>query len=434
MLLEFSCKNFRSFRGESTLSMLPVNAYGEHPENLIPVAPVGSNADGVLSAAAIFGANASGKSNFLRSFGFARSAVVGSRFGTGGIKMEHFVGDSSPAAFAFSILVNGTRYAYRFSIDADGVCEEELRVRPKSERLVYSRTRGADGAYIVKQGSFYRGVEAKLRGFSGNGLVLGLLADFGVDDCERVWKWFDGKLVIRDGRHEVDPHELVAKLKSLGEDSFVKAVDAVKTADLGITGAQLSVVDMTQSEREQGQRVLTDRLRAVFEALGGNADDFRAPEGEFPGSKVVFQFQHLIGESRIGFGLEDESLGTVTMLDLAADCVDAIEGGKVLVVDEMERSLHPLLLRKIIELFSDRELNASGAQLIFTTHYMGLMSDGSLRRDQVWFVEKDRATGESELYPLSSYSPRKDDDVEGRYLRGTYGAVPYIGGKLVRDE
>ena len=138
------------------------------------------------------------------------------------------------------------------------------------------------------------------------------------------------------------------------------------------------------------------------------------------------QFRHKIGGRSVGFGLDDESLGTRTMLDLAVDFIDAIDAGRTLFVDEVERSLHPMLLESLVALFFNPGLNENGAQLIFTTNELLFLKNDGLRRDQIWFIEKDPQSGSSDIYPLSSFSPRKDESLINRYLHGTYGAVPYV--------
>lgn len=210
-------------------------------------------------------------------------------------------------------------------------------------------------------------------------------------------------------------------LRGLNEENFDNAIQIIKSADLGITGSQLAVSDLTEEERA-GQKVVTDKVKVIFEALvGKELEDFLSP-----GKKITLQFQHLIAGRKIGFGFEDESLGTVTILNLAADFLDAIVHGRVLVLDEIERSLHPVLLHSLISLFFDRNLNKSNAQLIFTTHDLSVMDSEIMRRDQIWFVDKDCEKGTSDLYSLAEYSPRKDDDILNRYLYGAYGAVPFI--------
>lgn len=420
MLLEFSCSNYRSIRDTVTFSMLPVNAYKEHPENLAHVSPVGTGSDGVLSAAVIYGPNASGKTNLLRAMDFARFTVLGFNVPP---RREVFFGcENQTTDFSFDLLLEGVRFRYSFSLGPAGVSHECLKARPKQERLVFERTLLPDGSYETRQGSKYRGIAAKLKDFSDNGLVLGLLSKFGVEDCATVFRWFSDSLAIHNkGQDVLDYPLMLKKLKDLGEAGFSSAIQAVKSADLGITGAQLTVDDLTDEEREN-QRVATDKVKAIFEALIGEAIE---PVGS-PDKKITFQFQHLIGGRSVGLGFEDESLGTVTMLGLAVDFLDAIANGKTLVVDEIERSLHPVLLRNLVALFFDRELNKSNAQLIFTTHDLSILADDILRRDQFWFVQKDPMEGFSDLYPLSDYSPRKDDNLLNRYLYGAYGAVPFI--------
>ncbi|MGN0077717.1 MAG: ATP/GTP-binding protein [Coriobacteriales bacterium] len=424
MLLSFRCENFRSFKEEAFLSMLPVNAYKEHPENLAPIRPLGANADGVLSTAAIYGANASGKTNLLKAIDFSRCVVLGLISPGSPEWSQSFIGNDSPTCFEYSIITNGVRYTYFFSIDSNGIVEEELRARPKGERLVFRRALGEDG-YSVTQGSSYAGIKSKLKGFLDKGPVLKLLSSYGLPDCSAVFSWFEDGISIINRVRPVQFTEILEKLKNLDEESFQKVIKAVGAADLGITGAQLTVSELTDREREQ-QRIATDKIKAIYEALTGQGME-NVPSSN---QKITFQFQHVIDGRKVGFGFEDESTGTLTMLNLAADFIDAIACGKTLFVDEIERSLHPLLLKALVGLFLDRKLNTRNAQLVFTTHDLSFLDNDMLRRDQIWFVEKNIESGGSELYPLSSYSPRKDDNILNRYLYGAYGALPFV--ELVR--
>lgn len=430
MLLEFRCENFRSFKDHASISMLPVNAYKEHPGNLIHTHVPGSNAEGALSAAVLYGTNASGKTNLLRAVDFARGLIVGVIHPGRLQKRDSFVGDARPTRFGFSFIVDGERYEYDFAFDEEGVTEEELRLRPKAERLVFRRARLAKGQYEVKQGSRYPGIATRLKGFSDNGLILGMLAKYGIGPCSAAINWFSYSLSIINRDMPVDYGLLLEKLVRIGKGNFEKVITAIRFADVGIDGAQLAVDEISESDCAI-QKEAVDKLEAIFEALVGQKPSGGIP---VPDKKVALQFRHVIGGRKVGFGLENESLGTITMLDLAADLIDAIDAGKTLFVDEAERSLHPVLLKNLVGLFSDRNLNGKGAQLIFTTHDLSFLSNDLLRRDQIWFVQKDAETGASELYPLSSFSPRKDESLLNRYLYGAYGAVPFIDGILPDDR
>ena len=428
MLLSFSCKNFRSFKHEATLSMLPVNAYKELPDNLASVQPLGTNASGVLLGAAVYGANASGKTNLFRAVDYARGMVVGSFTPGDDVPLQPFVGCPDPTEFSFDVYVDSVRYRYAFSCDTRGVVEEELHARPRGERLVFSRVRQDDGGYLIKQGSSYPGIASRLKGLSDNCLVLSLLARYGVEPCVKVFAWFKDKLVISNRAAELDYSATLQRLKSLGEQNFTTVMKVVQSADLGIAGARLSESELTEEEVE-AQRQQVDRLKAVYEALTGEQFGDLPPASK----KLTFQFLHRIDGNEVGFGFDDESLGTVTMLSLAADLVDAISNGKTLFVDEIENSIHPVLLGKLISLVFSNESNSAHAQLVFTTHDLSLLGANMLRRDQIWFVEKEAASGSSELYPLSAFSPKKADSIMNRYLYGAYGAVPFIGGELIND-
>jgi hypothetical protein len=318
-------------------------------------------------------------------------------------------------------LIEGIGYVYEFSFDRRGLTHEILKTQPKSERLVFERTRLDDSSYSIKQGSRYSGISSRLKGYNDNGPVLGLLAKFGINDCKTVYSWIQDKLVVADYSRNIDEIIIIEKLKALDSQGFSKAIDAVRAADLGIAGAQLVVTDLTAEEREN-QKVVAEQFKKIYELLTGEQVEEFSPDL----TKTTLQFQHVIAGAKRGLGLKDESLGTVTMLNLAIDFIDAVANGKTLVIDEADRSLHPVLLRSLLRLFCDCDSNPLGAQLVLTTHDLLIMDGDLLRRDQFWFVQKSAESGASELYPLSDYSPRKDDNLLNRYLYGAYGAVPYI--------
>ena len=126
--------------------------------------------------------------------------------------------------------------------------------------------------------------------------------------------------------------------------------------------------------------------------------------------------------------LTQESQGTQRFFSRIGSWIQALETGGVLIVDEIEASLHPLLTRHLIETIQDKSINRNQAQLIFTTHDVGLLDQNLLRRDQIWFAQKDEKTAETEIYALTDFSPRKSENISKGYLQGRYGAIPFIGG------
>jgi AAA15 family ATPase/GTPase len=130
---------------------------------------------------------------------------------------------------------------------------------------------------------------------------------------------------------------------------------------------------------------------------------------------------------------EDQSAGTRGWISLVSHALNALANGGLLVVDEVDASLHPHLTARLIQLFRDAETNTRNAQLLFTTHDATLLDEDTLSRDEVWFVEKDADSGSTRLYPLTDFHPRKNENTEGRYLAGSYGAVPVLSDSAFRD-
>ena len=153
--------------------------------------------------------------------------------------------------------------------------------------------------------------------------------------------------------------------------------------------------------------------------------------GTFKMSNVRIELEHEITDENknkhiYSLNFNDESSGTRTLFALAPFLKRAFESTKTIVVDELEKSMHPALVEFIVKLFNDKTINKANSQLIFIAHATNLLTIELLRRDQIWFTEKNPDTGVSELYPLDSFSVRKDENIQKGYINGRYGAVPFI--------
>jgi hypothetical protein len=368
--------NHRSFRDEQELLLMPV--YAKDRE--------------VLPVAAIYGANASGKSNLLDGLKFMAEAVRNSfaqwRPG-GGVPRRPFKLDPTarerPSVFVAEIVADGVRYTYGFEVDDERVLSEWLYSYPeKRKRLLFDRSRDQ-----VKFGKAVADAVGRTDVLEGllrpNALFLSLAAQSNIAALLPVHHWFTGRLGFRlDGDHP-DLEQRVAEFLAVDSPPRDEVVELLRAADLGISDIALGV----------------DRLRVRI-AHGGSGQSFE---------------------------LGEESAGTRSWLGLIPAVLFAIHEGGTLVIDEIDASLHSLLSARLVALFNDRETNPAGGQLIFTTHDATLLhpppADEVLDRDEVWFVEKDES-GASSLHPLSDFKPRREDNLERRYLAGQYGGVPQV--------
>lgn len=387
MLLRFKFSNFRSFRDEQEFSMV-ASSLSELPGNVIETKAV---PEGVLPVAAIYGANASGKSNLLKALEFVFGAVLGSfqEWWKPGIFAAPFLLDhdfrSAHSSVVVDFLVSRIRYTFGMVVDDGQVHEEWLHAFPGGRRqLWYHRRKGHPVQFGRNLAGENRIVERITR---PDALFLSTAAASNHAQLRAIYDWFvlfpcvDSNLV----RVYRDWH-LDRKLKNSSE--YGKELGALlQKADLGITEV---------------------RLRADQE------------------KSVKLDFLHSGARGTALLPEDAQSEGTMAFLGLllAAQRALSIRGG-VMLVDELDRSLSPLLAREFIRMFTSRETNPHGAQLIFTTHNTSLLSSDLLRRDQIWFTEKDRH-GASRLYPLTDFRPRKGENIENGYLKGRYGAVPFI--------
>ena len=403
MLLRFRFSNFRSFRSEQELSLI-AGPFTDLPD--VPRHPSGIN-EGVLPCAAIYGANASGKTNVIQAIGFMASAVSLSHRDwrpDGAIPREPFMADEEsrrePSEIEADFLLAGVRHRYGFRVDSQVVLEEWLFVYPKGKKQTwFHRKRGNPIAFSNKMPGENRTIENLTR---QNSLFLSAAAQNAHEALLPIFTWLSGLLfVIGDrSKYREQTTRLCSELDYKNEIARL-----VSVADLGI--AQMTV--------EDAEFNFPDRTLAEI------ATTLKLP----PVTRPVIRLLHRFGESTVPFNMDQESDGTMAYLALLGPAVDAIQKGTPLLIDELDASLHPLLAIQLLRLFNTPSSNPKGAQLIFNTHDTNLLSGGVLRRDQIWFTEKGN-DATSHLYALSDFKPRRQENLQNGYLQGRYGAIPFI--------
>ncbi|MBI1882344.1 MAG: ATP-binding protein [Chloroflexi bacterium] len=417
MLIEFRVKNFKSFRDEQIFSMV-ASSDKSLPENTIATKLLGGRR--LVRSAVLYGANASGKSNLVRALNFAQNFVEESAKRKRGteISVQPFRLDSdsskSPSEFEINFIHQEVRYQYSFSVGRQRVYEERLIAYPKNlPQIWFERAPKPDS----EESDWYFGPQLKgekrrlVSVTRPDVLFLSVAATFNHEQLSNVYEWFSDYLVVIDTSRDVDfleqrTAEWVKKNESLYEP--IQAL--LELADLGIIN--ISIEENTYTE-DKLPTDMPDELRSYF----------------LERKYMEVQMRHRTGDSDslgVLFPIEDESLGTRRLLGISGPWTDALIHGFIVVVDELDASLHPLLVRFLVNLIHNPKINRQNGQLIFNTHDTTLLDPTLFRRDQVWFVEKDNA-GVSHLYPLLDFSPRKEESLAKGYLQGRYGAIPFIG-------
>lgn len=436
MLIELRIENHRSLRDEQVFTM-EAGRVG-HAGDPRPRAAAGLQ---LLPVAAIYGANASGKSNVLSALGFMRDAVIDSHSSwppQGGVPREAFAWAGkaeAPSLFEATFLLDGIRYQYGFSANQERVLEEWLFAWPKGRRQAWLERDGDDFSFGEHLRGENRVVEKVTR---ANALYLSTAAQHRHDQLIPVFRWFERLLTVR----VVGYKERYADVMPATAAAAVFAAGSAAAAAAAQTpGGMIRVSDLvpvpTLSETSQGLPSVgspeASRLRELMQAADVGIADFRISKG--PGSRLRddqrrILLRHDVGEDDAWLPLEQESAGTRALFRLGPAVISALASGTLLIIDELESSLHPLVALQLVNLFNDPDANPRNAQLLFTTHDTNLLGTtlGSppLRRDQIWLTEKDRL-GATTLYPLTDYKPRKAENLERGYLQGRYGAIPFLG-------
>lgn len=410
MLLEFRVRNYRSIRDEQALTLI---ASGDKELATTHLAPTGlKSAPHALRTAVVYGPNASGKSSLLRALDYLRAVVAesatviqpGQTYNVQPFKLDA-VSAQQPTEFEITFLLSGVRHQYAFSMTAQRIVSESLLVyRSSKPTQLYSRQH-VDGDRYDYEFSTYLTGPRKLwqESTRPNALFLSMAAQLNSEQLSPVFNWIVRSITFLPAGTTVLPDFTTALLATEQGRASIREF---------LSAADISIADV-QAVPRKGMHA-----QWVMSASGLQASQ---EEREF----LMPVFEHSTPKGSAKFELHDESEGTQRLYGLIAPVLNCLRDGHVLVVDELDSSLHTLLVRRLITLFQTPELNPNGAQLIFSTHDTSLLDHTLFRRDQIWFTEKD-ADQATRLYPLTDFSPRKQEAWERGYLTGRYGAVPFF--------
>lgn len=411
MLLELRFRNFKCFRDEQVLSLLG-NSDNSHQENIIS-----TNYDPkikVLKTIAIYGSNGSGKTKILDAFAFIDRMVSNSAKSEpdAAIQVEPFLFDietsKKPSDFEVTFIQDDIRYQYGFSVNKNRIFDEWLYSWPnKRKTVLYTRTYSIQSdSYDYYFGPQFKGEKNKLIEITPpNSLILSMAATISNKQLIPIFNWF------RKGLHGFKennyPIELVEDV--LKDEKIRKALlNLLHQADFNISEL-IFYEDNIVFPPEMPEKI----RKMVLEFKGENKQLNLKVEHKFD-TEESFYLEY-----------DQESDGTQRFLEFGTLLLSALKKGKVIYIDELDSSLHTNLAVEIINMFHNTTNNINNVQLVFNTHDTNLLNPGLFRRDQIWFVEKDRQ-GASHIYSLAEYSPRKNENIEKGYLQGRYGAIPLI--------
>jgi len=419
MLIEFNVTNYRSIQKTQSLSLAASNAEELREENSF-AAPI-SRLPRLLRTSVIYGPNAAGKSNLVLAMDFMKDFILSSAKQSQegeNIDVTPFLfsrqSRMNPSEFETLFIQEGVRYQYGFAVTTQRVTSEWLLAYPEGKAQKwfernYDPKAQKDKWYFGPKFTGHRKVWQEAT--RGNALFLSTAIQLNNDQLKPVFNWFDNQLRIIAPGTILHPgfsaHECEDKLKKKKILEFMNKAD-ITISDILLKKKVLSIEDLPSKIPEKLKR-------EIIRDLDGKK-----------GLQLFFTHPSSDGGTDVPLDFEDESAGTRKLFTLAGPWLDVLENGLILFVDELDTSLHPLIVRFLLGLLHNSRINPYNAQLVFTTHDTTILDQAFMRRDQVWFVEKD-PENTTRLYPLSDYKPRKGEALQRGYLHGRYGALPFPG-------
>lgn len=420
MLLNFTFKNYKSYADTCNFSMV-ANKDKSHEDNLIDIGK-----DKISKARIIYGSNASGKTSFINALEFVKifsmmsnNLVENNRIG---INPYKFRKDAYhvPSEFSLTFLKNNVKYNYSFSCTFEKVINEKLDVYNSAKPTnIFTRTDTDDYKFNTDVKALN---EIKTKN-TKNKLFLLTAATWNYEKVKPVVDYILNDIIVLHDISQPTKYNINYIIEHNDLEEYKKfCLEFLNNADISISDFEINM----QKIKELGKQAefMTKIMNVIVnndpEQMNkfGNSDIFNI--------KTIHNVKDEYSSNLYALELIEESIGTQQLFYFAPALFYTFKEGKTLLIDEIDRSLHPLLVEYIIKKFYDAEINTKNAQLICNTHDTNLLNLDIFRRDEIWFTERNNATASTEMYALSDFSPRKDENIEKAYLLGRYGGIPFI--------
>lgn len=447
MIVSFSVSNFRSFLAEETLSLIASKRLSaSQSEHDLHTMPIPNSDERVLRMAVIYGANGAGKSNLFKALRYVERVALRSSKRNAGTKREafHFRTKSElPSTFDLQFIANNKLYRFGFKADDVRITEEWLvEVIGNQERIIYERITDSSGKVEIEAKEL-KAIGKKLAALAtiGGPQNQSFLATINItldssdigDELLGILKWFKHTLDM------VAPDESYASLgHELNNDSnFLKfAGEFLKSSSTGVDFLSAQKTEISEDElRSMLPKQLVEQLIDTLNEKEGELGIVRLPNGsdlvlektsENHFYKLVVQAAHQPESGELyQLDISDESDGTRRLLDLIPILHKLRNENAVYFIDEIDRSMHPMLVWKYLDFFL-HSCNNKNSQIIVTTHESNLLDLELVRRDEIWFTEKDQELS-TKLYSMMDFKVRKDLEIRKHYLQGRFGAIPFLG-------
>ena len=405
MLIEFGVSNFKSIRDEARLSMVAGTGKEHKDSHLVATRANGRvPSNPLVRTAVVYGANAAGKTNLLDALGIMKRIVTTPSQPGDSLPIKPFKFDPESVrgdtTFEVLCVVGGVRYQYGFTANSEHVCQEWLFAWPRGRVQRWVERDGQNWKLSDRLGG---DKNVWLRATRSNALFLSTAASLNSQELKPLFDWFRHTLRVvgsKFTRFDIDALDQHKKEVI----SFLQAADMV-------------VADFRVVEREIGPEHLPVDMPVVLKEILSKIGN---------GQQISVFLSHNTNLGSIELEISDESAGTQKLFNLSIPLLQSLQEGFVVVMDELNNSLHPALVRFILDRFHNPRFNTGGAQLVFSTHDTSILNQEIFRRDQIWLCERDEQLA-THLYPLSDFRPRKGvENLERSYLAGRYGAVPFI--------
>jgi AAA15 family ATPase/GTPase len=418
MLLDFHVKNYKSFKNSVNFSLKASGLKNLKEDNIFHI-----NNISLLKSAVLYGANASGKSSLLNAMNEMKSIILlSTNLNTKYIHTPFLLNPNSenePINFEIELIIDEIIYYYGFIIDKNGnilkeyLEQKKLQLGARSSLLFERDKRDIKLGILFKEG---KKLESKTR---ENALFLSVVAQFNGEIATKILNWFKNLNVLSNLRSEEFKYLSFEKLKD--ELFREKIINFIKSSDIGIHDIINKKISFDELKVKSFQGVELEELpQEILEHLKQNGlHTIETKHISYNEDNTFCKYKN--------FHIEMESEGTRKLLALSTPIIETLLKGSILVIDELDNSLHTELVKAIVKLFNSNDTNPNNAQLIFTTHDTNLLNQELFRRDQIYFTQKD-IFGISELYSLIDYGVggRDDLNLEKNYLKGKFGAKPYI--------